>query len=130
MLISLALVVVAVTMVTLAAFMIPAFIEIRKTAVAIREMSARAENEFTPVLHELHTALAELKSFAESAATKTEELQSFMEVLGDTGRNLRSINNVLGTVAGALSSSTAWVVGAKVAGKLILDRLSRKRKEG
>lgn len=130
MLISLAAVIVALTLVVLAAFMIPAFIEIRKTAVAIREVSARAENEVVPVLHELHKTLGELKSFAEGAAEKADDLKCFMEALGDTGRHLRTINNVVGSVAGVLATSSAWVTGARVAGKFILETLSKKRKEG
>lgn len=130
MLISLAVVIVAITMVVLAAFMIPAFIEIRKTAAAIREAATRTENELVPVLHEMHKTLDELKSFAEGIATSAEDVKSFMEALGDTGRNLRTINNVVGSVAGVLASSSAWAIGAKVAGKFILDRLSKKRKEG
>lgn len=129
MLISLAVIIVAITMVALTAFMIPALIEIRKTAIAIRETSARFENELKPVLQDLSKTLADLKSFAEGAAAKAEDVKSFMEALGDTGRNLRTINNVVGSVAGILASSSAWVVGAKVAGKFILERLS-KRKEG
>lgn len=130
MLISLAVVIAAITFVALVAFMIPAIIEIRKTAVAIRETSARAENELKPVIQELHKTLLEVRSFAEKAATKTENVVSLMEALGDTGRNLRKINNVVGTAAGVLASSSAWIVGAKVAGRFILERLSRKRKEG
>ncbi len=130
LLISLAVLLVAVTMMVLAAFMIPAFIEIRRTAVAIREISTRAESELKPVLHELHKTLSELKGLVEGAATKTEDVKSFMEALGDTGRNLRTINNVVGSVAGVLASSSAWMVGARVAGKFILERFLRKRKEG
>jgi uncharacterized protein YoxC len=130
MLISLAVVIIAITVVVLVAFMIPAFIEIRKTAVSIREISVRSENELIPVLNELHKTLTAVKSLAEGAATKTEDVKSFLDALGDTGRNLRTINNVVGTVAGVLSSSSAWLVGAKVAGRFILERLSRKRKEG
>ena len=110
--------------------MIPAFIEIRKTAVAIRKTSAWAEGELKPLLHELHKTLEELKSLAEGAAEKAEDLKCFMEALGDTGRNLRTINNVVGSVAGVLAASSAWVTGARVAGKFILERLSKKGKEG
>ncbi len=130
MLISLAVVLVAITMVVLAAFMIPAFIEIRKTAIALRETTERAESEFKPVLHELHKTLSELKELVEGAATRTDDVKTFMEALGDTGRNLRTINHVVGTVAGVLASSSAWAVGAKVAGKVILERLLTKKKEG
>jgi len=50
-----------------------------------------------------------------------------MEELGNAGRNLRTINNVVGTVAGVLGGSTLWVTGAKVAGKYLIERISRKR---
>ncbi len=130
MLISLAVVVVAITMVVIAAFMIPTFIEIRKTAVALRETTERAENELKPVLHELHKTLAELKSLVEGAASRTDDVKSFMEALGDTGRNLRTINHVMGSVAGVLASSSVWAAGIKTAARVILERLLTKKKEG
>jgi len=130
MLIDLAAVLVAITLVVLAAFLIPAFIEIRKTAASLREFITCADSELKPVLHELHQTITELKIITEVAASKSEDMKTFMEALGDTGRNLRTINHVVGSVAGVLATSSAWVVGARAAGKLILERLSRKRKEG
>ncbi len=130
MLISLAVVVVAITMVVIAAFMIPAFIEIRKTAIALREATERAESELKPVLHELHKTLEELKSLVEAAASRVEDVKSFMEALGDTGHNLRTINHVMGSVAGVLVGSSAWAVGIKTAARVILERLLTKKKEG
>jgi len=130
MLIDLAVVLIAITIIVLAAFTIPAVIEIRKTAVALREFTLNAENELKPVLHELHKTLAELKSFAEMTTARGDDVRSFMEALGETGRNLRTINSVVGTVAGFLANTSVWAVGAKAAGKLILERLSKKRKEG
>ncbi len=129
MLINLAVVVMAITAVVIAAFLIPALIEIRKTAITLRQASERVESEFKPVLHELHKTLSELKCIVEGVATKTDDVKSFMEALGDTGRNLRTINHVVGAVAGVLASSSAWVVGARAAGKVILERLLTKRKE-
>jgi len=130
MLIDLAAILVAITLVVLAAFLIPAFIEIRKTAASLRDFITCADSELKPVLHELHQTITELKIIAEVAASKSEDMKTFMEALGDTGRNLRTINHVVGSVAGVLASSSAWVVGARAAGKLIFERLSRKRKEG
>jgi uncharacterized protein YoxC len=130
MLIGLAAAVVAITLVVLAAFTIPAIIEIRKTAASLREFIACADSELKPVLHELHQTITDLKIIVEVAATKTEDVKSFMEALGETGRNLRTINHVVGTVAGVLATSSAWVVGAKAAGGFILERLSKKRKGG
>jgi len=130
MLIGLAAVVIAITLVVIAAFLIPAVIEIRKTAIALREFTANAENELKPVLNELHVTLAELKNFAEMTTSRRDDVRSFMEALGDTGRNLRIINSVVGTVAGFLANTSVWAVGAKAAGRMILERLSKQRKEG
>ncbi|MGA2150855.1 MAG: DUF948 domain-containing protein [Geobacteraceae bacterium] len=130
MLIGLAAVVMAVTLVVLAAFIIPAVIEIRKATASLREFITCADSELKPVLHELHQTITELKIIVEVAATRTDDVKSFMEALGDTSRNLRTISNVVGTVAGVLSTSSAWAVGAKAAGRFILDSLSKKRKGG
>jgi uncharacterized protein YoxC len=130
MLIGLAAVLIAITFAILAAFLIPAVIEIRKTAIALREFTVNAENELKPVLHELQNTLTELKGLAGEAAARADEVRSFTEALGETGRNLRTINSVVGTVAGLLANTSAWAVGAKAAGKTILECLSKKRKEG
>ena len=130
MLISLAAVLVAITLAVLVAFMIPAVIEIRKTAASLREFITCADSELKPVLHELHQTIAELKLIVEVAATRTDDVKSFMEALGDTSRNLRTINHVVGTVAGVLVSSSAWAVGAKAAGRFILESFLTKRKGG
>ena len=130
MLIDLAAVVVAITLAVLAAFLIPTFIEIRKTAASLREFITSADSELKPLLNELHNTISEVKIIAEGIASRTEDVTCFMEALGDTSRNLRKINSVVGTVSGVLATSSAWVVGARVAGKFILERLSKKRKEG
>jgi len=121
-----AVVVMAVTLVVLAGAMIPAFIEIRKTAVASRETLSRIEAELQPVLRELRETLAGTKLIVEETAANREDVTTFMEALGDTGRSLRTINNVAGSVAGVLASSSLWLTGARVAGKFMFDRLLRK----
>jgi uncharacterized protein YoxC len=130
MLIGLAAGLIAITFAILAAFLIPAVIEIRKTAIALREFTVNAENELKPVLHELQNTLAEVKGLAGEAAARADEVRSFTEALGETGKNLRTINSVVGTVAGLLANTSAWAVGAKTAGRIILESLSKKRKEG
>ncbi|MCM2356897.1 MAG: DUF948 domain-containing protein [Geobacteraceae bacterium] len=124
--ISIAVSVVAITFVVLAFFAIPAFIEARRTAVAAREFLSRTDMELQPALKDLRLLIDDLKLMAADAAEKTGEVQLFMEALGDTGRNLRIINSVVGAVAGALSTSSLWLTGAKVAGKFIMDRVTKK----
>lgn len=130
MLIGLAAGLIAITFAILAAFLIPAVIEIRKTAIALREFTVNAESELKPVLNELQNTLTELKGLAGVAAARADEIRSFTEALGETGKNLRTINSVVGTVAGVLANTSAWAVGAKAAGRMILESLSKKRKEG
>jgi uncharacterized protein YoxC len=130
MLIGLAAGLIAITFAILAAFLIPAVIEIRKTVIALREFTVNAENELKPILHELQNTLTELKGLAGATAARADEVRSFTEALGETGKNLRTINSVVGTVAGLLANTSVWAVGAKAAGKMILESLSKKRKEG
>ncbi len=124
--IPIAVVVVAVTLVVLAAFIIPTLLEIKKTAAATREFLSCTESELRPVIKELHETLADLKVLTQGAADKVEDVQTFMEAVGDAGRNLRTINTVVGSVAGLLGSSSIWITGARVAGKLILERMTKK----
>jgi uncharacterized protein YoxC len=120
-------VIVALTLVVLAAFLIPAVIEIRKTASAMRDFITGTDSELKPLLRDLQSTLADLKGITDQVSTRTEDVKSFMEALGDTGRNLRTINSVVGAVSGTLASSSLWLTGAKVAGKFIIDRFSKKR---
>lgn len=124
--ISTAVVIVAITFVILAVFAIPAFIEARKTAVAAREFLARTDTELQPALKSLHLIIHDLKEMTAEATEKSGDLKLFMEALGDTGRNLRTINTVVGAVAGVLSASSLWMTGARAAGRLILERFSKK----
>lgn len=124
--ISISVAIVALTFVVLAAFAIPAFIEARKTAAAAREVLTRTDMELQPVLKDLRAIITDLKILTAGAAENNGEVKLFMEALGDTGRYLKTINSVVGAVAGVLTASSIWMTGAKVAGKMIIDRVSKK----
>ena len=124
--VGIAAVIVALTLVVLAAFLIPAVIEIRKTASALRDFVTGTDSELKPLLRDLQLTLADLKAITGEASTRTDDVKCFMEALGDAGRNLRTINSVVGSVSGVLASSSMWLTGARVAGKFIIERISRK----
>jgi uncharacterized protein YoxC len=124
--ISISVAVVAITFVILAVFAIPAFIEARKTAVAAREFLARTDMELQPALRDLRLIIDDLKFVITEASEKTGDIKTFMEALGETGRNLRVINTVVGAVAAVLSTSALWMTGARAAGRLIINRFSKK----
>jgi len=122
-----ALVVMALALVVLVAFMIPTLMEIRKAAADLRGFVTRTGGELKPVLLELERTLAELRMVTEGIAEKREDVQTFMEAVGDTGRNIRTINAVIGTVAHAAVTSSVWLTGARTAGKFLTERLIKKR---
>ena len=125
--VGIAVMIMAVTLIVLAAAIVPAFIEIRKAAAASRETLERIEADLRPVLQELHETLTDLRLIVHETAEKREDVADFMGALGDTGRGLRTINNVVGSVAGVLSTSSVWLTGLKVAGKYAAEKIRRKR---
>ncbi len=124
--ISLAAMVVAITMVVLAAFLIPAFIELRKAAAASREFIVRTDAKLQPILDELRETLAELRVITTGVAENADDLKCFMGAIGETGRGLHTISAVVGGAASALTASSLWLTGIKVAGKFMLQKLSKK----
>lgn len=126
-LIPLSVAVMAITLVVLAAFMIPAFIELRKTAAAAREFLVGKESELKPIIRDLQETLADLRVLTQGAAENVDEVKVFMESVGDAGRSIQTINTVVGGVATVIGRSSLWLTGAKVAGKFIIDRISKKR---
>ena len=125
--VSIAVMVMAVTLVVLAFAIVPAFIEIRKAAVASRETLERIESDLRPVLQELRETLTDLRLIVQETAGKSEDVAVFMEALGDTGRSIRTINGVVGSVASVLANSSLWLTGAKVAGKYAFEKFRGKR---
>ena len=126
MIISLAMAVVAITLVVLAAFVIPAFIEIRKTAAAARDFVTRTDAQLQPILKELQETLAELRVLTGGIAENADDLKCFMGAIGETGRGLRTIGAVVSGAANAFTASSLWLTGIRVAGKFLLEKLSKK----
>ena len=123
---TIAVVVMAATFVVLACVAIPAFIETRKAAGALRDFIVRTDSELQPALKDIHRIVDDLKPLAEEAGHKTGDVKVFFEAIGDAGRNLRAVNYVVGTVVGIFSTSSVWLTGTKVARKYIFDRISHK----
>jgi len=113
--INIAAVVVAVAVVALVIALIPLIRELRATAVTVREIATRMETDIQLTIKELNDSLADLNVVTAGVAEKVEDVQCFMSAIGDTGR-------------GALSKSSLWLTGAKVAGSFMLDRFTKKRR--
>jgi len=126
--INIAAVVVAAAVVVLVIFLIPLIRELKATAISLRETASRIENDILPTVKELHEVLAEVSVITEGAAEGMESVKTLMSAVGETGKGLHAIGSVVSNAAGTLSRSTLWLTGAKVAGKYLMERLTKKRR--
>lgn len=122
-----ALIIIAVAFLLLVLMLLPTITAVKKTAASLGSLSDMLQVELKPVIQELTAVVAEMKIVGGGIAEHTNDVTKFMSALGDTGTNLSNINRSVGMVAGLLSSTTAYVTGAKVAGKYIIERYLKKR---
>lgn len=126
-LINIAALIVAVAVVVLVLSLLPLIRELKATAITLREVAIKVETDIQPTIKELHNALTDLNVLTAGAAEKVEDVKCFMSAIGETGRGLRTISSVVSGAAGALSKSSLWLTGAKVAGAYMLERMTKKR---
>ncbi len=126
-LINLAAVVVAVGVIVIVVTLVPLILELRKTASAARDFISTLDAELKPALKDLNEALADIKIITDGAAENVNDIKVFMAAAGDAGRGLRTISTVVGGAAELLTRSSLWMTGAKVAGSILIDKLTKKR---
>jgi len=124
--VAIAVVVIAITFIVLVGFMIPALIEIRKGAAAIRTFITDVESQLQPVLKELRELTPSLHILIDVIVSKTDEVKSFMVAIGDTGRNINRINVVIGAVTHIFFRSFLWIIGLKAACRYGINRIAKK----
>ncbi|HZV82425.1 MAG TPA: DUF948 domain-containing protein [Geobacteraceae bacterium] len=127
MMLNIAAVIVAIAMIVLVVVLIPLIMELRRTATAVREFVESMEAELKPTIAEMNRTLADLQILTGGASEKVEDIKCFMSAVGETGRGLRTISTVVSGAAGALTRSSLWLTGAKVAGSFMMDKLIKKR---
>jgi uncharacterized protein YoxC len=106
---------------------IPTLMAVKRAAVSLSSLSDMIHKELKPAIHELTAVLTELKIVGGDVAEHTEDVKRFMTSLGETGDNLHTINRSVGVVTGVLNATSAWAVGARVAGKYLFERYLKKR---
>lgn len=116
----------AVTLVVLAIFLIPVLQELRRTAISLRNAADSLQNEIKPLIKELRNTVADVQVVTSSAAANADGVNLLLEELGHAGQNIRMINRFIGVASQVVAGSSAWVTGARVAGKYIADRLIKK----
>ena len=128
MVMDLAVLLIAIAVLVLTAFIIPVFVELKKTGVALRGFIADLDRELKPALDELRGTLAEARGLIAEVSARTEEVKTLTTALGETGHNLRLINRALGSAAGVVTNTSALAAGFKAAFKSIAERFAKKRK--
>jgi uncharacterized protein YoxC len=120
------IIITAVLCILVVAF-IPTLMAVKRAAVSLTTLSDMIHSELKPAIHELTAVLTELKVVGGDVAEHTDDVRRFMSALGETGDNLNTINRSVGIVTGVLNATSAWAVGAKVAGKYLLQLYLKKR---
>lgn len=118
----------AATLLVLAFYMIPVLLEVRRTAITLRAASESLQLEIKPLIKELRDTVADVQVVTTSAAANADGVNLFLEELGHAGHNIRMINKVIGIASSVMANSSAWIAGARVAGKVIADRLRQKNR--
>jgi ribosomal protein L29 len=118
----------ALTLVILASCLIPVLLELRKTAISLRTISESMQAEIKPLIKELRDTIADIQVVTSATADNADGVNLLLEELGQAGHNIRMINKVIGVASTVVASSSAWMTGARVAGKFIADRLIKKRR--
>lgn len=120
-------VITAATLVVMAFCFIPVLMEVRKTAISLRLIAESVDVEIKPLIKELRDTVADIQVVTSSTAAHADGVNLLLEELGHAGHNIRMINKVIGIVSAVAATSSAWIAGAQVAGKVIADRLIKKR---
>lgn len=124
---ALVLILVVVALCALALTLVPAILALKRTAESLTALSDMLQQELKPAIQEMTELLSELKSISRGISEHSGDVARFMSALGETGSSLHSINRTVGSAAGMLNVTSAWVTGAKVAGKYIIERYLKKR---
>ncbi|HBG05879.1 MAG: DUF948 domain-containing protein [Geobacteraceae bacterium GWC2_58_44] len=116
----------AVAVVALAVCLIPVLLEMKKTAISLRATTESLQLEIRPLIKELRDTVADIQVVTSSAAANADGVNLLLDELGHAGHNIRMINKIIGVASQVVAGSSAWVTGARVAGKFIADRIIKK----
>jgi uncharacterized protein YoxC len=119
---------IAVTLIAAAVYLVTVCEELKKTNFAVRELIKRVDTEIDPILLDVQSVMSNAKIASEAVASRIEEVKSAMEAVGDTGRNVSKINVAVGQVADIVTRASLLSTGAKAAGKYLRERISQKRR--
>ena len=118
------LIIIAVVLGAVAAFLIPLLLELRRTVEALR---CTIERNLNPALDELQKNLRTLNSVTGNVEQVTEDVKLLSRAIGDIGRSLSAVNTIVtSTGASALISAMSLRTGVAAALGFVLTNLLRR----
>jgi uncharacterized protein YoxC len=118
------LIIIAVSLGAVAAFLIPMLLELKRTLVSLR---TTIETSLNPALEELQKNLKTMNSITESVNLVTADVRQFSKAVSDIGNTISAVNALIG---GAGSSAAVKVISLKTgiaaAAGYLLTNLLRK----
>ncbi|HEB74884.1 MAG TPA: DUF948 domain-containing protein [Nitrospirae bacterium] len=122
-----AFVIIAVGVVAALGFLIPAFIELRKTMKRLNAFLDTAEREIPPTIEELKQTLENMKKITGDVQSVTGGIREITGALTDTADNVRSISRALSRVGTETNAAIAGLkTGVKTAVAVFFKNLVRK----
>ncbi len=118
------LIIIAVAVGAVAAYLVPLLLELRRTVEALRHT---IETNLNPALDELQKNLRTLNSITGNVEKVTGDVKIFSEAVGNIGRSVNAVNAVIsGTGATALIKLMSLRTGIVAAIGFVLTNLLRK----
>lgn len=96
----------------LVGFLIPAILELRKTAREITSFVKMAETTLKPAVEELNETLKSLRTTLDDVNSVADDVKKFSSAVGDVADNVKELSNMIGEIPGRLSGIKAAVVAA------------------
>ena len=126
--VEIAAILVAVAFAVLVGFLVPMFVQIRKTVAESEQLLAKMNHDLPPLIDELRTMSHKVNDLAEQARGGVEHATVLLHAVGEVGESVQQIHNVVRGSSGSMLTNVASVVaGFKAATQVMKERF---REEG
>ena len=126
--VEIAAILVAVAFAVLVGFLVPMFVQIRKTVAESEQLLAKMNHDLPPLIDELRTMSHKVNDLAEQARGGVEHATVLLHAVGEVGESVQQVHNVVRGSSGSMLTNVASVVaGFKAATQVMKERF---REEG
>jgi uncharacterized protein YoxC len=131
MLIDVSVLMIALAIVALVAYLISTLIQLRKTLVEGEQLLIHLNNEMPAVLQEARLVTQHLNALAQEARQGVEHASVFLHAVGDVGETVQHVHGLISGRGGGLVSRLASVLtGVKAASAVLKERFAKSDEEG